>query len=429
LFIFALSSKNVGTMAAVVYSESQVGKANETGKDKLFTRSYIYMCLANFLMAFSFFLLVPTLPFYLVDTFALESDIVGLVLSCYVIAVLCIRPFSGAIADIFPRKKVYVISYILFAVSFIGYMFVYTDILIFILLRVVHGFAFGALNTTGNTLVIDIMPSSRRGEGLGYFGVTNNLAMAFGPMTGLFLIDGGSYGLLFFAAFMVACMGLLFAAIVKVKWRQPLERVDKLFSVDRFILLAGIPASVAFFMLAVPYGMTSSYIALYASEVGITSAVGLFFTVQGAGLIVSRLLSGKRVDKGYITQTISCGILIALLGVIGEAALSLVCGFSIGMGYALYFLSAFLIGYGFGTIFPAFNTLFINMAPHSRRATANATYLTGWDVGIGAGMLLGGALSVNGYSGSFAFSAILVIAAMVYFVVFVAKHFQRHRLR
>ncbi len=398
-------------------------------KDRLFTRSYIYMCLANFLTAFSFFLLVPTLPFYLVDNFGLEPDIVGLVLSCYVLAVLCIRPFAGFVADVFPRKKVYLISYVLFALSFVGYMFVYSEILFFILLRVVHGFAFGALNTTGNTLVIDIMPSSRRGEGLGYFGVTNNLAMAFGPMTGLFLIEGGSYNQLFFAALLTACIGLLFASIVKVKWRQPIEKIGKVFSIDRFILLEGIPASLAFFMLAIPYGMTSSYIAIYAAEVGITEGVGFFFTVQGAGLIVSRLISGKRVDKGYITQTISRGIVIALVGVIGEALLATVCGFNFTAGFALYFLSAFFIGYGFGTIFPAFNTLFINMAPHSRRATANATYLTGWDVGIGAGMLLGGALSVNGYSGSFTFSAILVFAALIYFVLFVSKHFMRHRLR
>ena len=402
---------------------------NSAVKEALFTSSYIYMCLANFLMAFSFFLLVPTLPFYLVENFGLEPDIVGLVLSCYVLAVLCIRPFAGFMADVLPRKKVYVISYALFAISFVGYMFVFSNIVLFIILRVVHGFAFGALNTTGNTLVIDIMPSSRRGEGLGYFGVTNNLAMAFGPMTGLFIIEQCDYNMLFVVALLVACIGLLFASIVKVKWHQPIEKIGRLLSIDRFILLEGLPASVAFFMLAIPYGMTSSYIAIYASEVGITHGVGLFFTVQGAGLIVSRLISGKRVDKGYITQTIARGILIALAGVIGEALLSTACDIDHTMGCVLYFVSAFLIGYGFGTIFPAFNTLFINMAPHSRRATANATYLTGWDVGIGAGMLLGGALSLNGYAGSFAFGAILVLASFVYFVLFVSRHFMRHRLR
>lgn len=396
---------------------------------RLFTRSYIFMCLANFLTAFSFFLLVPTLPFYLVEKFGLEPDIVGLVLSCYVVAVLCIRPFAGFVADALPRKKVYMFSYTLFALAFVGYLVSGIGLYGFIALRVLHGFAFGALNTTGNTLVIDIMPSSRRGEGLGYFGVTNNLAMAFGPMTGLFIIGGGNYNHLFLASLVAACTGLLFASLVKVKWRQPVANMEKVFSIDRFILIEGIPASIAFFMLAIPYGMTSSYIAIYASEVGISSGVGLFFTVQGAGLIVSRLISGKMVDKGKITETIARGIAIALLGVAGEAALALVCSFNIDAGYVLYFLSAFLIGYGFGTIFPAFNTLFINMAPNSRRATANATYLTGWDVGIGAGMLLGGTLSVNGYSGSFFFASLLVIAAMVYFKVYVKGHFERHRLR
>lgn len=398
-------------------------------KDKLFTRSYIFMCLANFLTAFSFFLLVPTLPFYLADSFGIASDVVGLVLSCYVIAVLLIRPFAGFVADMFQRKKVYVISYIFFTVSFAGYLFIGESLCLFVLLRIMHGFAFGALNTTGNTLVIDIMPSSRRGEGLGYFGVTNNLAMAFGPMVGLFVISRFDYMLLFIIALLAAAAGLLFSFLVKVRKRQQVERKGSMLSVDRFFLVEGIPASLAFFMLAIPYGMTSSYIAIYAEESGIVSGASLFFTVQAAGLIVSRLLSGKQVDKGYITQTISKGITIAIAGVAGEALLSVVAGWNGVAAYAVYYLSAFLVGYGFGTIFPAFNTLFINMAPNSRRATANATYLTGWDVGIGSGMLLGGALSLNGYSASFFFGAILVLAAMVYFRSYVAKHFERHRLR
>ncbi|MBR2318913.1 MAG: MFS transporter [Bacteroidaceae bacterium] len=398
-------------------------------KEHLFTRSYILVCLANFLTSFSFFLLVPTLPFYLVDRFGIDSTMVGLVLSCYVIAVLCIRPFAGFIADCFQRKKVYAVSYLFFAIFFIGYLFIGKNIMFFVLLRVLHGFAFGALNTTGNTLVIDIMPSSRRGEGLGYFGVTNNLGMAFGPMTGLFIISEGNYRLMFVVALLVALTGMALSFMIKVKERQQIQNTGKLFSIDRFILLDGIPASVAFFMLAIPYGMTSSYIAIYAEEVGIVNGAGMFFTVQAAGLIVSRLISGKMVDKGVITKTIAKGILIAFVGVAGEAALASVSLFNINLGYLLYFVSALLIGYGFGTIFPAFNTLFINMAPHSRRATANATYLTGWDVGIGAGMLLGGTLSVTGYSGSFFFAMLLVVAAYIYFRTFVTRHFYRHRLR
>lgn len=398
-------------------------------KERLFTSSYILMCLANFLTAFSFFLLVPTLPYYLADNFGISPNLIGAILSCYVLAVLCIRPFAGFMADTFSRKKVYVIAYMLFAVCFVGYPFVGGNILLFVLLRVLHGFAFGTLNTTGNTLVIDIMPSSRRGEGLGYFGVTNNLAMAFGPMVGLFVIHGRNYNLLFLIALATASFGLLSSLFIKARKRQQQERKGGLLSIDRFFLIEGIPASLAFFMLAIPYGMTSSYMALYAEEVGITTGTSLFFTIQAAGLIASRLLSGRMVDKGYITQMISRGIFIALAGVIGEAMLTVVSGWNHILLYIFYYISAFLIGYGFGTIFPAFNTLFINMAPHSRRATANATYLTGWDVGIGAGVLFGGSLSSNGYSFSFLTGVLLVFAAMLYFRFYVAKHFERHRLR
>lgn len=398
-------------------------------KDKLWTRSYIFICIAGFLTSFSFFLLVPTLPFYLADEFGVSPAIVGAVLSCYVLAVLCVRPFAGCIADSYPRKRVYIISYALFATAFGGYFGIASTLPLFILLRIFHGLTFGALSTTANTLVIDIMPSSRRGEGLGYYGVMNNLAMAFGPMTGLFIINAYNYELLFSVSLGAALTGLFIASMVKSSYRAPSQKTVSIISVDRFFLVEGLPASIVLFMLAVPYGITSSYMAIYASECGITTSSGLFFTVMALGLIVSRLNSGKQVDKGYITQTIRRGFFILFPGILGEALLAAVASVDINCAYVVYFSSAMLFGYGFGTMFPAFNTLFVNLAPHSRRATANATYLTGWDVGIGSGMLLGGAISEYGFSLSFSFGAVLVVIAMLLFVLYVTPHFARHRLR
>lgn len=398
-------------------------------EDRLWTRSYIFICIAGFLTSFSFFLLVPTLPFYLAEAFDISPAAVGAVLSCYVIAVLCVRPFAGYVADSYPRKRVYIISYILFAAAFCGYLGLVATLPLFVLLRVFHGFAFGSLSTTANTLVIDIMPSSRRGEGLGYYGVMNNLAMAFGPMTGLFVMNSYGYNALFTVTLFAALVGLLFASMVRSPYRAPSPTPVKGMSVDRFFLVAGLPASIVMFLLAVPYGITSSYMALYADECGITANSGMFFTVQAFGLIVSRLNSGKRVDKGYITETIRRGFYLVIVGVVGEALLASVAGWNVNVANVVYFLSALFFGYGFGTMFPAFNTLFVNLAPNSRRATANATYLTGWDVGIGSGMLLGGALSEFGFSVGFMSGALLVLAAMVFFIFYVAPHFEKHRLR
>ena len=400
----------------------------EVTRDRLFTRDYIFVCIAAFMMSFSFFILVPTLPMYLKDTFGISPALVGVVLSCYVIAVLSIRPMTGFIADTLPRKRVYIVSYAIFVASFLGYFFITQTLALFILLRVLHGFSFGMLTTAGNTLVIDVMPSSRRGEGLGYYGVTNNLAMAFGPMVGLFVISSGNYTLLFLTSLITGIVGLVLGALVRAPHKR-LEKTEFKLSADRFFLKEGIRACFAFFLLAIPYGMTTSYMALYAASSGITHNAGLFFTVMAAGLITSRLNSGKRVDRGFVTETIIVGICIALVGGFGEAILSTVSSWSITAGYVTYFLTAFLFGYGYGTMFPAYNTLFINLAPNSRRATANATYLTGWDVGIGGGMLLGGYISEFDYSYCYMLGAVLIFLALMFFKYVVTPHFHKHKLR
>lgn len=402
---------------------------NTPVKERLWTRDYIFVCVASFLMAFSFFLLVPTLPFFLRATFGIGRTMVGVVLSCYVVAVLSIRPLAGFIADTLPRKRVYMTAYLLFAAAFAGYFVASSSLALFIALRIFHGFAFGALSTTGNTLVVDIMPSSRRGEGLGYFGVMGNTAMAFGPMTGLFIISSGDYRALFATALATAVAGLLFAAAARAPRKLPAERPVRRLSLDRFFLTAGIPACASLFLLSIPYGMTTSYMALYAAESGIASSSGLFFTVMAAGLIASRLHSGRQVDRGRITETIRLGIAIAWTGALGEMSLSTVAGWSLAAGHVVYFLTALLFGYGFGTMFPAFNTLFINLAPNSRRATANATYLTGWDVGIGCGMLLGGLLAEQGYAEAYGVGAALIALSWLLFTRRVTPHYHRHKLR
>ena len=408
----------------IVFNKSAMG----TAIDRLWTRDYIFVCIASFLISFSFFILVPTLPLYLKDTFGIDQSMVGVVLSCYVVAVLSVRPMAGFVADSFPRKRVFMLSYALFVLSFVGYFFITETLALFIVLRILHGFTFGMLTTSANTLVIDVMPSSRRGEGLGYYGVTNNLAMAFGPMVGLFVVASGNYMLLFATSLVTSFVGLLISATVRAP-KRIIEGGDFKLSADRFFLKEGIRACFAFFLLAIPYGMTTSYMALYAAESGITHSSGLFFTVMAAGLIASRLHSGKRVDRGFITQTIRLGICIAFLGGVGEALLGEMSSLGRVATYVTYFVTAFLFGYGYGTMFPAYNTLFINLAPNSRRATANATYLTGWDVGIGGGMLLGGYIAQFNYSYCYMLGAGLILLALLFFTRVVAPHFEKHRLR
>lgn len=398
------------------------------GKDRLMTSSYCFILAANFLLYFGFWLLIPVFPFYLSEIFHVSNSTIGIVLSCYTVSSLCIRPFSGYLLDAFARKPLYLFAYFIFMLVFAGYMLA-SLLTVFIILRVVHGFSFGMVTVGGNTVVIDIMPSSRRGEGLGYYGLTNNIAMSIGPMFGLFLHSGGASYITIFSYALVSCaLGFLCAWLVKTPYKPPVKREP--ISFDRFILLKGLPAGFSLLLLSIPYGMTTNYVAMYARQIGITAETGFFFTFMALGMAVSRLFSGRLVDKGMVTQVISAGIYLVCFCYFGLTA----CGWLVDWNYqvttVLFFMIALLLGIGFGTMFPAYNTLFVNLAPNNQRGTATSTYLTSWDVGIGIGMLTGGYIAeIATFRMAYFLGAALTVVSLLYFRLKAAPHFLKNRLR
>lgn len=397
-------------------------------KDRLVTPSYCLILAANFLLYFGFWLLIPVLPFYLNEVFQVAEATIGIVLSCYTIAALCIRPFSGYLLDTFARKPLYLFAYFIFMLIFAGYMLAGT-LTLFIILRIVHGLSFGTVTVGGNTLVIDIMPSSRRGEGLGYYGLANNIAMSIGPMFGLFLHNAGeSYTVIFSYALGACILGLLAASMVKTTYRPPVKH-DPI-SLDRFILLKGIPTGISLLLLSIPYGMTTNYVAMYARQIGITAETGFFFTCMALGMAVSRLFSGRLVDKGLVTQVISAGLYLVCFCYFSLTACGWLVSWNLTATTVFFFVIALLLGIGFGTMFPAYNTLFVNLAPNSQRGTATSTYLTSWDVGLGIGMLTGGYIAeIASFRMAYLFGSALTVVSMIYFRVKAGPHFLKNKLR
>ena len=397
-------------------------------KQRLITPSYCCILAANFLLYFGFWLLVPVLPFYLSEIFEASNTTIGIVLSCYTVSSLCIRPFSGYLLDTFARKPLYLFAYFIFTLIFAGYMFA-GALTMFIIYRIIHGISFGMVTVGGNTVVIDIMPSARRGEGLGYYGLANNLAMSIGPMFGLFLHSAGTSYIAIFSYGLGSCvLGFIAACLVKTPYKPPVKREP--ISLDRFILLKGLPAGLSLLLLSIPYGMTTNYVAMYAKQIGITAETGFFFTLMAVGMAISRMFSGRLVDKGKITQVIHAGLYLVCFCYFALTA----CGWLVDWNYAfttsLFFLIALLLGIGFGTMFPAYNTLFVNLAPNNQRATATSTYLTSWDVGLGLGMLLGGYIAeIASFRDAYLVGSVLTIVSMLYFHLKAGPHFQRNKLR
>ncbi len=397
-------------------------------KDKLVTSSYCFILAANFLLYFGFWLLIPVLPFYLSEVFSAGNSTIGIILSCYTVAALCIRPFSGYFLDSFARKPLYLMAYFIFMTMFAGYI-IAGSLTLFIMFRIIQGVSFGMVTVGGNTVVIDIMPSSRRGEGLGYYGLSNNIAMAVGPMSGLFLHDAGMSFTTIFCCSLGSCMaGFVCASLVKTPYKPPVRREP--ISLDRFILLKGIPAGISLLLLSIPYGMTTNYVAMYAKQIGINATTGFFFTFMAIGMAISRIFSGKIVDRGKITQVISAGLYLVVFSFFLLSACVYLISWNNMVCTIVFFSVALLLGVGFGIMFPAYNTLFVNLAPNSQRGTATSTYLTSWDVGIGIGMLTGGYIAeVSTFDKAYLFGACLTIVSMLYFNGKVAPNDHKNKLR
>lgn len=396
-------------------------------KDKLFTQSYICILVANFLLYFGFWLLVPVLPFYLKEIHHTSETLMGVVLCCYTISALLTRPFSGFLLDTFPRKPLYIFAYFIFTSLFLGYIAAGT-LTLFILLRVIHGLAFGMVTVGGNTVVVDIMPSSRRGEGLGYYGLTNNIAMSIGPMVGLFLHDLIPFDGIFLTSFISCIAGLIMASIIKAPQKE--KSKQPVISLDRFILLKGIPASIALLLLSIPYGATTNFVAMYVKQIGLNIPPGFFFTFMAIGMGISRLFAGKFVDKGYITETIHYGFYLIIAAFFLLSACSWLTLWNATAGSISFLAVPLMQGLGFGTMFPAYNSLYINLAPNNQRATATSTYLTSWDVGIGIGIVSSGIIAeYSSFSCVYLVGGFLCIVSMFYFNYIVAPHYHRNKLR
>ncbi|MBR1388850.1 MAG: MFS transporter [Prevotella sp.] len=361
--------------------------------ERLWNRNYCKVMVANFSLFFAFYVLTPLLPLYLSEHFGATKDVIGLVLSGYTITALLMRPFSGYVVDSFSRKKVLMLCFGAFSIFFAGYLAAST-LLLFTIVRTLHGGPFGALTVSNSTVAVDVLPSSRRTEGIGYYGLSNNLAMAIAPSIGIFVYKyTQSFELLFWIALVVACAGWLVDATVKLSAKDVVKNKSKL-SFDRFFLVRGWLLGVNMVAFGFCFGVLSNYLAIYGKEVlGITGGTGTYFMLCSIGLILSRLQGGRALRQGRLTHNAGEGMVISLIGY---------TLFILMPGWVGYYGSALLIGLGNGHMWPAFQNMTINVAQNNQRGTANSTILISWDIGMGLGILIGGIISEHlGYNAAF----------------------------
>lgn len=352
-------------------------------KKRLWNRNFLLIFIINITTSISFQMMNTTLAKYTVSL-GLSVSIMGFVSTSFVITSLAIRPYAGRLCDYKNKKKILLISIILIAAAILGYSQSHSlGILIFF--RLIHGLGWGLVTTASSTIATVSLPEEKIGQGIGVFALASVISTAVAPNLGLWLMEHGSYTIMFMAAAAMPLSGILLSFLIQTdknhlnnSQRTKMEFVwNSIFAKE-----AVLPMLIILFTTVATCSI-STFLALYAEERAI-SGIGIFFSVYAVALFVTRPVCGRLSDilhKSFII--IPCSILLILTFVLLTRADRLL----------LFTLAAVTYGLGYGGLQPSLQTWCVKSVNCERRGVANSTFFIGLDLGTSLGTLVAGGLA------------------------------------
>ena len=353
-------------------------------RKSIWNRNYTLVFLCNILTAFSFHILTPTIPKYVL---ALGGgvELAGFAATAFSITAILTRPFVGYYINIKRKKVILTAALVIVACSILGYALSGSVVMI-LLFRLLHGVGWGMVTTANSTVLVASIGEDQIGRGISLFGIASSLASVFAPNLGLQLIQGVGYRWMFLISFALAVAGCLMSlGVDENAMRKSQAPHGKLNVLEHlFAREAVVPAVV---ILCVGAGMASitNFIAIYAESLSV-SGIGYYFTVAGAVMLVMRPLFGRLSDSRF-SRTI---VFVSLAG------FSLVF-LTLGLARTLpvFLVAAVLYGTFYGALCPILQTWCVKAVDVSKSGTANSTYYTALDIGQALGASAAGLLSVR----------------------------------
>ncbi len=372
--------------------------------ERLWTKSFILMTVGMFFLFTAFYMLYPTLPLFIKEMGGNESQ-VGLAMGAFMLSSVIFRPFVGWLLDRFGRRPFIVWGLLFFAIAMYMYNWI-GGIAVLMVLRILHGVTWAVSTTAILTAVTDLIPSKRRGEGLGWSGMAMTLAMAIGPMFGLWVAQNFSYHSLFLLAVGISAAALFLTFGAKTSFK-PQTRARKIELFEKSVL----PVMASIFLLFIAYGGITTFVPLFADSIKVNS--GTFFLVYAAALVLIRPIAGKLSDRYSETFVIIPALVITVSALI-------VLSFSTNLFGVI--ISAVMYGIGFGSAQPALQAATIRLVSPERTGVANASFSTATDLGIGLGaIILGWVSQYTSYQVLFTVSAVSVVFSLLLFIFFVKR--------
>lgn len=383
-------------------------------KRPIWTKNFINISISTFFIFAVFYALLTFIPIYVMGDLGGSAAQGGLAVSVFLVSAIVVRFFAGMILEKFGKRRILIFSVLMFAVSTALYVGI-DDFVTLLALRFFHGIWFSLVTTVAGAIAADIIPPERRGEGLGYYGIAMNLAIVAGPFIVLSLQPFVEARAIFTVLSVIMVIGFLCAFLVRVADEQQSIRKEKWkLTLDDFLEKKSMPIASVGFLISFVYASIVSFISVYAESLGLIQAASFFFVIYAIAMLVVRPITGRLFDAYGPSVVIIPSCIIFAIGLFSLA--------NTGSAWMLL-LSGALIGLGYGTLLPSFQSLAIEAADKHRSGYATGTFFAFYDSGLAIGSVsLGIIAGVLGYSNLYIFLGVFVLLIIFYYSWVIKGH-------
>jgi MFS family permease len=379
---------------------------NQMGQNIL-NRDFVLAFFAQFAFISVFYILIPTLPIYLLRLGSKETEI-GVLVGIFFVSSLVLRPFVGKALLKIPEKSFMTTGALLFALTSFAYLLA-PPFWPFLIVRVFQGIGLAFFHTASYTLIANISPEAHRGQSLSYFFLAPNVSLALAPSLGMFLINHFSFTLLF-----LVCLGVSLCSLFitnKLGRRQIAPPESSSTENGFFLSWKAFPPSIISFFNFIMWGALTAFFPLYALNRGVANS-GLFFTAIAIMFILGRAFGGKILDLYSIERVLPSLLTICVISMT-------ILAFSKNL--PMFILVAVIWGIGNALFTPAVMVYALDRASSSK-GPAIGTYTLLSDLGLGLGpVIMGIIIRLSSYPIMFLCLALTGVINLIYFYLFVRK--------
>lgn len=383
--------------------------------ERLWNRSFILCLFNNFFLFVYYFALLTILPIYIMKDLDGSVKEAGLALTLFLASSIAVRPFSGMIIEKLGKKISMRGAGVIFALFAFGYLLI-DSLWSLLLVRFLHGIWFSILTTVAVPVANEFIPEQRKGEGMGYFVMSTNLGVVFGPLLALTVIQFTSFKSLFGILAIIISLGLIFCWMLKITELPKSRRIGtektKL-SLQDILEVKVLAVSCVALLTAFAYSGIMSFITAFSESKQLLAYTSVFFIVFAASMLLVRPWVGKIYDRKGPSAVIYPSFIFFAIGLVMVSLIS---------NQWTLWLSAVFVGIGYGSLFPCLQTLAIQSVDKQRMGHAISTFFTLFDLGLAVGSVVMGLLIAYwGFEAMYVSSAALVIVTILVYRQYVAK--------